>query len=89
MTVYIDHYPEWLGVPAKWRGGGHLFTDNLEELHAFASRLGLRREWYQNKGFPHYDLTESKRLQAIRLGATQVEPGVIPEGVIRRDPDSR
>jgi len=87
MTVYIDQYPEWLGVPEKWVGGGHLFTTDIAELHAFARRLKLRREWYQNKErFPHYDLTANKREQALRLGAVPVEAGVIPEDVIRHDP---
>lgn len=52
----------------------HMMTDGeLQELHDFAARLGLRRSWFQNKpGHPHYDLSQGKRLQAIRLGATPV-----------------
>jgi hypothetical protein len=51
-----------------------MMTDgNLEELHAFAARLGLQRRWFQNKASgPHYDLSQNKRWQAIRLGATPV-----------------
>lgn len=86
MTVYIDQYPDWLGVPRKWVGGGHLFASDLAELHAFARRLGLRREWFQGTGFPHYDLTANKRRQAIERGATVLEPGVIPGDVVRRVP---
>jgi hypothetical protein len=89
MTVYVDQYPEWLGVPDKWKGGGHLFATDLEELHAFAKSIGLRREWYQGEDFPHYDLTARKRKLAFQSGATSVAAGVIPEGVITRDPDSR
>ncbi|MFM2091501.1 MAG: hypothetical protein RLZZ127_1990 [Planctomycetota bacterium] len=40
--------------------GYHLFHINydLEALHAFAERLGLRRQWlHAAPGFPHYDLT--------------------------------
>jgi len=51
-------------------------ADTLAELHAMAVRLGLRREWFQSKpGRPwhdHYDLTESRRRQAIELGAIAV-----------------
>lgn len=89
MTVYIDQYPEWLGVPKKWEGGGHLFGTDLEELHEFAvRRLGLRREWYQGMRFPHYDLTKNKRRAAIMWGAVSLDPGVIPDDVVRRDPST-
>lgn len=67
-----------------------MFASDLEELHAFAARLGLLREWYQGDkkplSFAHYDLTANKRAMAIRLGATVVEPGVIPDDVVRKDP---
>ena len=86
-TVYVDHYIAFLNVPKKWEGGGHLFATDLDALHAFAASLGLRREWYQGKQFPHYDLTKNKRDLAIRKGATVVEPGIIPDGVIRHDPN--
>lgn len=70
MTVYVDE--------AKWPYRGtfycHMMTDgNLEELHAMAGRLGLKRGWFQNKASgPHYDLSQNKRWQAIRLGAVAV-----------------
>lgn len=61
----------------------HLISDQLDpaELHAFAARLGLHRSYFQTKsladplytpGHDHYDVTEGKRWQAIRLGATSV-----------------
>ena len=87
--IYVDYYHPILNVPKKWEGGGHLFGTDLEELHEFAKKLGLRREWYQGKQFPHYDLVRTKRAQAILLGAIDVEPGIIPDGVIRHDPDYR
>lgn len=85
-TVYVDYYPEWLGVPKKWEGGGHLFATDLDVLHSFAKLIGLKREWFQigASGFPHYDLTRGKRALAIEKGAITIEPGEIPEGVIRR-----
>jgi hypothetical protein len=74
MTVYVDdsRIPARVGrLSARW---SHLLADTPQELHAFAARLGLRREWFQDKpnGLWHYDVTESKRLQVIRLGATSV-----------------
>lgn len=58
------------GDHVKW---SHLFADNIEELHEFASKLGLRREWFQDKeSFPHYDIVGSKRRLAIELGAQEI-----------------
>ncbi len=57
----------------KW--SCHLFSDtnNDGELHRFAQRMGLKRRWFQDRlNFPHYDLSERKRRQAIHLGATSV-----------------
>lgn len=71
MTVYIDD--AFSGDWGKWTGGGHLQADDVDELHAFAARLGLKRAWFQTRpGRPemdHYDCTRSKREFALRLGA--------------------
>jgi hypothetical protein len=54
-------------------GSCHLMADDLDELHAFAGRLGLKREWFQDYPLhPHYDLTASKRARALKLGAVFV-----------------
>jgi hypothetical protein len=72
VSVYVDHAFA-VGDWGRWRGGGHLQADTLEELHAFAAGMGLRREWFQSKpGRPendHYDLTEAGRVLALELGA--------------------
>jgi hypothetical protein len=50
-----------------------MFSDSLDELHVFASRIGLRRAWFQNHAkLPHYDLTERRRKAAVALGANEV-----------------
>ena len=77
MTVYVDdiRIPARVGrMTARW---SHLTVgpdDDIAELHAFAARLGLRRVWFQDKPWPHahYDVTDSKRLQAIKNGAVAV-----------------
>ena len=73
MTVTVDEIRVW---PTRLRcfkaGSCHLMADSEEELHAFAKKLGLRREWYQPKSAPHYDLTPAKREEALRLGAVAV-----------------
>lgn len=77
MTVYIDdmRMPARVGrLTARW---SHLQADTTNELVTFAARLGLRREWIQDPGtcIEHFDVTESKRRQAIRLGATPIHYG--------------
>lgn len=49
----------------------HMFADAADcaELHAFALRVGMRREWFQGD---HYDLTPAKRARAVRFGAKEV-----------------
>jgi len=60
--------PTW-----RWRQAAHLCADTLEELHAFAARIGLRREWFQEKSSPHYDLTAALYAFARRLGAVVLD----------------
>lgn len=76
MTVYVD--PMFATAPtSRWpyKHACHLFSDrSLDELHAFADRLGLRRSWFQkHPRLSHYDLTENKRREAILLGAVSVK----------------
>jgi hypothetical protein len=68
--VYVD-LPIHPWRNKKWC---HLIADNEAELHSFAAKLGLKREWYQNHRIqPHYDITASKRAKAIELGAIAIE----------------
>lgn len=53
-------------------GACHLTADTAEELHEFAERIGLRREWFQPQSHPHYDLTVRMRAKALRHGAVMV-----------------
>jgi hypothetical protein len=64
--------------PHRGRRWAHLVSDrDLDELHAFADQLGLRRAWFQGD---HYDVPAEVREQAIALGA---EP-VSAEELVRR-----
>lgn len=91
MTIYVDE----AGIQAevfnpdsgrthnsRWC---HLFSDRIDtaELHEFASRIGLKRSWFQpgkqlgrpsepNPVHDHYDVTISKRKVAISVGAVSV-----------------
>lgn len=78
MAVYVDELRDYTEIAhikrlpaAHW---AHLTADTRAELHAFAARLGLRRAWFQNHATRwHYDLTPGKRVQAVRLGATEID----------------
>ena len=49
-----------------------MYADTLEELHAMAERIGMKKEWFQNKPrLLHYDLTPRRRVVAVRLGAIE------------------
>lgn len=74
MTVYVDNWRQRARVGRLDAVWSHLTADTDEELHEFAARLGLRREWAQHmddemQTMHHYDVTESKRKQAVKLGA--------------------
>jgi hypothetical protein len=74
VTVYVDdmRVRATVGpITARWP---HLLADTDEELHTFAAALGLRRRWAQYPGTwrSHYDVTDSKREQAIRMGARPI-----------------
>ncbi|MBN2508367.1 MAG: DUF4031 domain-containing protein [Verrucomicrobia bacterium] len=50
----------------------HMWSDDLQALHAMARNLGMRRKWFQNRpGFPHYDLPPFRRAAALSLGAIE------------------
>lgn len=78
MSCYVDPL-----INHGWRLRGkivpscHLFTDgDLKELHEFAGRLGLDREFFQlseSMKIPHYDLVFSLRKRAIEFGAIPVD----------------
>jgi hypothetical protein len=56
-----------------WRGRrwAHLASDtSLEELHTFATQLGLRRAWFQGD---HYDVPADVRVRALELGAVPTD----------------
>jgi len=76
--IYVDQpIHQWRNK--KWC---HLIADDLGELHQFAAKLGLKREWFQEHSLqPHYDITISKREQAIKLGAIPIETRQMAERI--------
>jgi hypothetical protein len=71
--IYVDQLFDY-GSKGLWC---HMMTDHdgdLENLHRFAKRIGLRREWFQpHDAIPHYDLRPSKRVLAIKNGAVVLD----------------
>jgi len=76
MVVYVDDYRTLVRVgriKARW---SHMMGDTLDELLCFADSLGLKREWLQDKpSGVHFDVIDSKRVEAIRLGAVPIVCG--------------
>ncbi|QAY80498.1 DUF4031 domain-containing protein (plasmid) [Sphingosinicella sp. BN140058] len=74
MRVYVD------AAVHPWRGRlwCHLFSPDIEALHAFAQRIGMRREWFQDPrsslkiSWPHYDISADRRVAALALGAVEL-----------------
>lgn len=52
----------------------HLFADDISELIDFGRKIDLKYEWIHTsrRGLKHFDLTCSKRLQAIKCGAIEL-----------------
>ena len=72
MTVYIDELRQWpTSIRCFKAGSCHMFADSIDELHAFAKQIGLKRGWFQDERHPHYDLTPARRERALALGATE------------------
>ena len=66
MSIYIDN-ARIIWANKVWC---HLVADSLDELHAFAEDIGLKRQWFQaSASYPHYDITLKTRSIALAKGA--------------------
>ena len=92
VALYVDE-PIWRWQGLQW---AHLLADDIDELHRFASALGINLLSYQGPprtSVPHYDLTAYERRRAIARGAIACSRDEIV-AVLRRsrsanDPDVR
>jgi hypothetical protein len=71
MAVYVDPMRSWGGAGKfRWKESCHMYADTVDELHAMAAKIGLKREWFQDdQRLPHYDLHQARRTKALKHGA--------------------
>lgn len=72
MTIFVDNPRKYKRRGKRWC---HLFTDStdLSELHKFAiNALHLKRQWFDGKRWPHYDITPEQQMVALKRGALPV-----------------
>ncbi len=100
-VVMVDEIRKWPHARTPFRMGScHLTVDgetpeHLAELHGLAKRIGCEQSWFQpHKIHPHYDLTPSKRTEAILAGAVEIDAIIqararlIRHGLLPADPVS-
>lgn len=78
MTIYVDRLRRYPGKMHEW---AHLVSDeSMEELHAFAKRIGMKAQWFQGD---HYDVQTTMHWKAQQAGAILVDTRGMVE-VIKR-----
>lgn len=86
--IYVDDMRMMAQVGSLVARWSHMFSDHsMVELDVFAAQIGLRKEWRQDSdGFIHYDLTDTRRNAAIRLGAKPISYRELPDYIHRLSP---
>jgi hypothetical protein len=91
MSIYVDTAMFLL----RERRMCHMFSPDLEELHAMAARIGIERRWFQDPltmrvSWPHYDIDEPRRLAAVGHGAIECDKyqTVAMAAIIQGKPDA-
>jgi hypothetical protein len=78
MTVYVDQLKEYpvTAISKRAQKWGqkwcHMWSDDIDQLHAMAKHIGLKQEYFQDGKFKHYDLIPFKRAKAIEFGAIEM-----------------
>lgn len=82
MSVYVDTSRNRFGRMVMC----HMIADTLDELHAMAAQCGMQRSWFQappKASFPHYDVCLTRKADAIRNGAIELQRREFVETVQR------
>ncbi len=74
MAVYVDTAIHLL----RDRRMCHMFSPDLEQLHAMAELIGIQRRWFQDplrtgSSWPHYDIDQPRRSLAVGFGAIECD----------------
>lgn len=74
MAVYVDALITCpISANWHWKKSCHLIADSVDELHAFAASIGMKRAWFQHHTrMPHYDLNAARRAVAVLNGAVEI-----------------
>ncbi len=69
-VVYVDNMRAQYGRMRMC----HMLADTTGELLQMADKIGVARKWIQKAGKPeeHFDIAQSKRMQAVKLGAVEI-----------------
>jgi hypothetical protein len=72
VTVYVDDMKAEFQPshrPGRKYVMCHMIADTEAELHEMAGKIGVVRKWYQGD---HYDITQTKRAEAVKRGAREI-----------------
>lgn len=70
MSVYVDRSRNPYGRMLM----SHMIADTPKELRTMVFRIGVRIKWFQaTASCPHFDICQSKRAEAVRLGAIELD----------------
>ncbi|MHB0998190.1 MAG: DUF4031 domain-containing protein [Armatimonadota bacterium] len=75
------------GLQYRGRDAWHMTsTESIEDLHKFASKIGMKREWFQDKPHhQHYDVLGTRVNNALNEGAIVVNTKVYLARRLRSD----
>ena len=70
--IYVDA-PIFKKSPTGRKSYAHMVGTTLEEVHAFAERIGVKKHfWHKHDRLSHYDITAEQHAIAILSGAQLV-----------------
>lgn len=69
MVVFVDDMFKYPMGQFRHMKMSHMTSDNEDELHKMADKIGVARKHYQ---FDHYDICMSMRKLAIQAGAIPI-----------------